>query len=255
MQSGWIWLLISTLFFVGGLTYVTWALRAGRYRPSLLNMAIMAGGFFAQCVFLGIRGQQVGRCPITTLPEFLVFLSWSVLLLYFFLGRAFRLSLLGAFTAPLVVIFQVIALAFLKPAVHQPVDDYWLEMHVPISILSHGAFALSAIAGVMFLIQNRMLKRAQLKALSWNMPDIQHLNRAIVRLIVIGLVLLTIGIASGFATKTPPTGLHLIVSLTVWAAYAGLLAVKFVRGLASSQTALAAVGAFVLAVIFQIVPH
>ncbi|MFT5471169.1 MAG: HemX protein [Verrucomicrobiales bacterium] len=255
MQSAWIWLLISTLFFLGGLVYVATALRTGRYRPSMLNMAIMACGFLAQCAFLRIRGEQVGRCPITTPSELLVFLSWSVVLLYFILGRAFRLSLLGAFCVPLVVAFQTFALILLTPAKRDPANDYWLEMHVPVSILSYGAFALAAVAGVMFFIQNRMLKRAQLRPLSLNLPDIRHLNQAIVRLIIIGLVLLTIGIASGFATTKPPTGLHLVISLTVWAAYAGLLCVKFIRGLASSQTALAAVGAFILAVVSQVIPH
>lgn len=230
--------------------------KIGRFKPSLVSLGIMSIGFAFLCYFLQLRGQQVGRCPITTPSELLVFLSWSVMLLYFLLGRAFRLSLLGAFTAPMVAAFQAIALpAMATPGEHQPTDDYWAELHVPISILAYGAFGLAAIAGIMYLVQNRLLKRAQLKTLSWNLPDIRHLNQAIVRLVVIGLLLLLIGIASGFAIESPPTGLHLALSFAVWAAYAVLLAVKFARGLASQQTAVAAAGVFVFAVVAQLIQH
>lgn len=249
MQTAWIWLLISTLFFVGGLAYVVLALRSGRYKPSLLNMAIMACGFVAQCGFLYLRGQELGRCPITTPAELLVFVSWSIVGLYFLLGRAFRLSLLGAFTAPLVALFQLFALPFLRePAERNPADDYWLEMHASVSLLAYGAFALACIAGVMFLVQNRMLKRAQLEALSWNLPDIRHLGQAIVRLIGIGLILLSLGIASAFGMAHLPSGLHLALSLTVWLAYAALLGLRILKSLPTQKIALAAVFAFILPV-------
>ena len=94
---------------------------------------VMACGFIAQCGFLYLRGQELGRCPITTPAELLVFVSWSIVGLYFLLGRAFRLSLLGAFTAPLVALFQLLALPFLRePAARNPADDYWLEMHASV---------------------------------------------------------------------------------------------------------------------------
>ena len=38
------------------------------------------------------------------------FLSWSIALIYLLVGPAYRLSLMGAFTAPLISIIQVTAL-------------------------------------------------------------------------------------------------------------------------------------------------
>ncbi len=250
MQTGWTWLLISTLCFLGGLAYVAISLRTGRYHPSPLNLCIMAAGFVAQSLFLAQRGEAAGRCPITNPFEILVFVAWCAVLLYFILGRTFRLSLLGAFTAPLVSVFQLIALPFLRqPPEHRPANDYWLEMHASVSLLAYGAFALSCIAGVMYLVQDGLLKRAKLQDLSYNLPPVTNLSKAIVRLIGIGLLLLTLGIASGFGTEKPPTGVHLLLSLSVWAVYAALLSVKLFSPFSSQSTARITVAAFALPVI------
>jgi len=249
MHADTLWLLLSTLFFLGGFAYVTISLRSGRYHPSLVNLAIMAGGFVCQSVFLYYRGKDTGGCPISNGYEILVFVSWSAVLLYFILGRTFRLSLMGAFTAPMVSVFQLIALPFIGRPVYDPVSDYWLEMHASVSLLAYGAFALACIAGVMFLVQNRLLKKAQLQSLSYNLPPVTNLSSAIVQLMGIGLLLLTLGILSGFKTQNPPSALHLVLSFTVWIVYAGVLVVKMFRGLPCQQTAKAAVGAFAFPIV------
>jgi len=248
--SGWIWLVISTVFFLGGFVQAVLSLRSGRFQPPAAKLVAMAVGFVAQCMFLAVRGQAAGRCPITSPQEILVFVSWSAVLLYFLLGRAFRLSLLGMFIAPMVSLFQLLALPFLRTAVvHHPADDYWLEMHASISLLAYGAFALACIAGVMFLVQDRLLHRGDLRALSYELPPVTNLATAIVRLMVIGLILLSLGIASGFGMARPPSGVHLLLSVAVWLSYSVLLAVKWWRGLPSLETARAAVIAFGLPVI------
>ncbi len=250
MHDAWTWLLISTFFFLAGFAYVAISLRTGRYHPSRLNLVIMAIGFVAQCFFLAERGAALGRCPITNPFEILVFVSWSAVLLYFILGRTFRLSLMGAFTAPLVSFFQLIALPFLRELPKfRPANDYWLEMHASVSLLAYGAFALACIAGVMFMVQDRLLKRADLQDLSYNLPPVTNLSQAITRLVGIGLALLTVGIASGFGTEKPPTGLHLILSLFVWLAYAAVLGLKFHRGISSQLTARLTVFVFVLPIV------
>lgn len=248
--SGWIWLALSTACFLGGFAQSVLALRRGLYQPPVSKLLAMAAGFTGQCVFLAVRGGAAGRCPITSPQEILVFVSWSAVLLYFVLGRAFRLSLLGLFIAPMVSLFQLLALPFLRqPAEHRPAGDYWLEMHASVSLLAYGAFALACIAGVMFLVQDHFLRRAELQALSYELPPVTNLATAIVRLMSIGLVLLSIGIASGFGTARPPSGLHLLLSVGVWLAYAALLAVKWWKGLPSLETARAAVIVFGLPVI------
>src|SRR3954452_1648110 len=86
------------------------ALRAGIFRPGKFNFFAIGLGFVFQTAFLSIRGHALGRCPLTNLFEVFVFLAWSVALIYLLIGPAYRLSLMGAFTAPLVFLIQTFAL-------------------------------------------------------------------------------------------------------------------------------------------------
>jgi len=116
---GLLFLAISTAFFLGGFLFALAMLRSGRRRP-VANMAVMGAGFVFQCLFLFLRGELHGRCPITSGPEVLVFVSWSIVIMYFVVGKAFRLSLIGLFTAPIVFLFQAVALAWLAAGPRSP---------------------------------------------------------------------------------------------------------------------------------------
>src|ERR1051326_8548531 len=130
-------------------------LRAGVFRRVRFNFFAIGVGFIFQTAFLSIRGHALGRCPLTNLFEVFIFLGWSLALMYVVVGPLYRLSLMGAFTAPLVVLLQAFALIApidIRHPVRVPANP-WLEFHASISIVAYGAFALACIAGVMYLIQ------------------------------------------------------------------------------------------------------
>src|SRR4030095_820396 len=129
-------------------------------------------GFLLQTIFLSVRGHELGRCPITNLFEVFIFLAWSVALIYMLVGPAYRLSLMGAFTAPLVFLLQGFALIApidVRHAVKTPANS-WLEFHASISIVAYGAFGLACIAGVMYLVQESQLKTHQLHSIFYHLP-------------------------------------------------------------------------------------
>src|SRR5437764_1525386 len=150
-------ILFSTLCYLVAVAHTLATLRDGVFRPRRFNFVSIALGFVFQSAFLSIRGHALGRCPITNLFEVFVFLAWSVALIYLLIGPAYRLSLMGAFTAPLVLLIQSFAL--LAPIdVAQPVRvavNPWIEFHASISMMAYGAFALACVAGVMYLVQER----------------------------------------------------------------------------------------------------
>ncbi|MEZ5326238.1 MAG: hypothetical protein R3F19_14400 [Verrucomicrobiales bacterium] len=124
--SGQALLLLSTVCFLVGFIYAFLTLRSDNAARSRMTLVFMGGGFLLQGAFLYMRGQQLGRCPITSVPELLAFLSWAVVLYYFVIGSTFQLSLLGFFSYPLVVVLQLIAVIFMP----QPTTghaDFWHE--------------------------------------------------------------------------------------------------------------------------------
>src|SRR5258708_37925206 len=170
-------LIVSTLCFLAAVAHTLATLRDGVFRPRRFNFLAIAVGFALQSAFLTIRGHALGRCPITNLFEVFVFLAWSVALIYLVVGPAYRLSLMGAFTAPLVLLLQGFALISPIDTRH-PVSvpaNSWLEFHASMSLVAYGVFALACIAGVMYLLQERQLKTHQLHSIFYHLPPLTNL--------------------------------------------------------------------------------
>jgi ABC-type uncharacterized transport system permease subunit len=246
-------LIVATLFFLGGFAYSTYALGARRYRSARLNLALMVLGFAGQSVFLYLRGQAVGRCPITSAFEVIIFVSWSVVLLYLLVGPAFHLSLLGVFTAPLVFVFHLAALLMPERATAAVPSaggvDFWLEVHASVSLVAYGAFALAGVAGTMYLVQDWLLKTHRTNLLFYELPPVAHLGKATLRLMVLGFGLLSVGIVSAHRMEAQPEPLKLWLSYAIWAVYGLVIASAFWKGSTNKRVARAAVGAFVLPVL------
>lgn len=243
----WYLIIATLLAALGGL----WGMMSVRHGTrSRWTVFWMAAVFLCQIGFLYHRGQLRGACPLRDWGEILAYLSWSLTLFYLLVGPAYRISLLGVFTAPLVAIFQGIALIpgvlTLHPA-RVVQTTAWGETHSATSVLAYGALALAAVAGVMFLVLDRQLKEHHLKSgLFRNLPPARELLVSLERLLWLGTVLLTFGIIAGFLMPhTADATAHLIAAVAVWAGYAGLLAVKSVRGMTGKRLSLVAVAWFV----------
>ncbi len=242
-------LLVSTLFFFLAMVRTVVAIRGGNYQPAGFNFFAIALGFVLQTAFLTVRGQALGRCPLTSLFEVFIFLAWSVSLIYLLVGPAYRLSLMGAFTAPLVFGLQTFALLALIDQRHprQLDPSPWLELHASVSLIAYGAFALACVAGLMYLVQERQLKRRRLNSMFYHFPPLTDLFAAITRLLWLGFALLTVGIAAGFFTGQPLPYVKIAWSLGVWLFYAAILFARHLGTTAPRAIAALCVVAFTAA--------
>lgn len=226
-------LMLSTLCFLGAFAAAASRVVAAAYRATWPHHVLMLLGFLGQCWVLALRGRELGRCPITQPWELLVFISWGVVMMYWVVGPAYRVSLMGIITAPLVWLFQILAIALQGTVAPRPGDsifqtptriDPWLEWHATVSLLAYAAFALAASAGILFLFQNRQLKSGHPHRLIFNLPPLRNLGRGLVGLLHAGFALLSVGILTAYFMESRPTGLKLAASWTVWAAYLAVLA-------------------------------
>ena len=230
---------LSTLCFLAAVVRTVVELRGGIFRPARFNFVAIGLGFIFQTAFLSIRGAALDRCPLTNLFEVLVFIAWSIALFYMLVGPAYRLSLMGAFTAPLVFLIQTFALLgpidtpyrFKLPA------NRWLEFHASFSTVAYGAFALACIAGVMYLVQERQLKTRHLHSIFYHLPPLPDLFGAITRLLWWGFALYSVGLVSGFFTGHPLPRGQVIWAIAVWLLYAVILQGRHLHKLAPKRVA------------------
>lgn len=227
-------------------------LRAGGSGATLqrLNYSTMAVGFALHTFFLYLRGQQVGRCPLTNLFETQAFIAWAAVLFFLLIGPSYRVSFLGAFTAPLVLLICLASLILPIDIVQpQPTTrSAWVEFHAAIAILASGAFALAFATGVMYLRQERQLKRRQLSSSFLLLPSIEQLDLIHYRLLITGFVMLTAGMIGGFISYhivghwTKP---KIIWAVSVWILYGALVLARGLWTLRGRKVAMASMASFV----------
>ncbi len=251
-----VWLDASTFCFLLSFAYTAGTLGERRGYSTWWNLGVVAVGFALQTAFLCVRGAAVGRCPLTNHFEVVAFLSWAMVLFYLVVGNTYRLSPLGLFTAPLAFGLQTFALLALDDrapgGAHIPRSGVnpSLEFHAAFSVLSFGAFALAALAGGMYLWQERQLKSHRLKFLFFQLPPISDLIQLNARLLVVGLALLTLGLGAGCNLGAPNAWPHLVWAIVIWLLYAFIVLARWGRWrLAPRRVASLSVAAFTVALL------
>lgn len=224
-------LIFATICYLVAVIRTIISFRARVFRRSRFAFVTIAAGFLLQSAFLFLRGHSLGSCPITNLFEVLVFLAWSIALIYLLIGPAYRLSLMGAFTAPLVFLLQLTALLapIDAPRARALAPNPWLEFHASISIIAYGAFALACVAGAMYLVQERQLKTHQLRSIFHHLPPLPNVFSAMTRLLWFGFVLYSVGLISGFFVNEPLPWTKIALAIAIWILYGAILQSRYLR--------------------------
>jgi ABC-type transport system involved in cytochrome c biogenesis permease subunit len=244
---------LAEFFFVvsGVLTWLRWQTNEAASRLHRSNYLAMLAGFGLQTAFLYLRGLAVGRCPLTNAFETTVFVTWGATLFYLLIGPSYRVSFLGAFTAPLVLAISAVALLGLDdtPRLASLKHSPWVDFHAAIGILATGAFALAAVIAGMYLRQERQLKSHHPGRTFFLLPAIEQLEVIGGRLIILGFALLTVGMAGGVVSvhKVGPwTPGKTAWSVAVWLAYGALLMAQMTGTLRGRRLARTVIVLFVL---------
>jgi len=228
----WIW--FASALYVAGFALGTYKLLKGRKASRGRIYLIIAVGFILQTIGLNLRGMAVHGCPIGNTFEIFQFTAWSATSLYLLIGVTFRLSLLGYFTSSLSAILTLVSLAVPSwdatttiSAFHNP----WIEFHAALALFSYGVFALLALTSTMYLLQLYSLQHRNLRGFFSFLPSIMELDHISLRLLTAGVILMTASVAVGSVYWVRDTATvdsaKLIVTFSVWFAYALALTLRW----------------------------
>ena len=240
-------------YFVATLVFIVYLVkhnevlvRTGRY--------IIYGGFVAHTLTLVLRLMESGRAPVASLHESLTLYAWLIVAAYLVLLFKYRMEVLGAFVAPFALLLTITA-SFL-PSEIVPLapllESYWLPVHVVLAFLGNTFFALACIVGIMYLIQDRYLKKRKIKGLYFILPSVEVLDDLGYRCLTYGFPLLTLAIISGAVWSEYSLGSYWswgarqVWSLITWMLYAALLHGRLTTGWRGRKSAIFSVAAFLI---------
>lgn len=246
---------VGTSFYLGALFFGVVMILLRKPYPRAVMFALLAAGFTCQTLGLNLRGAEIKGCPLGNIFEISQFIVWSLVLLYFIIGPAFRLRLLGLFTAGLAGLLSSIALLIPTWDGSYPAGIFggnpWIELHAALAIFSYGIFAIVALVSAMFLIQQRGLKKKQFKGVYQHLPSVQQLDLMAKRLLITGVLVLSAALIFGavFWINHPERVpvFKLSVTCLVWAGYLAVMLLRLQQRLVTRHHALASIALFIFA--------
>lgn len=192
---------------IGGFIIAAITALAALIQPTRVQIrwADWAGAFATGSLFayFMIRFVNDGTEPLQNMFDVVSLSALLVAMIYFVASRLKKLSSLAAFTYPAVtIIFLVNFMLAGTTSADQstPLKNPMLVAHIVLTILAYGVFFMASLAATMFLIQERMLKKHKDPAILRSFPPLESLRRLVNTCILIGLPVLTVAFALGFAS-------------------------------------------------------
>ncbi len=246
----------SLFYFAGTVTYLSYIVLL-KERLSKAAAAVVFAGFALHTLALITRYIEAGYTPVTNLYESLSFFAWILVGLLLIINRKYKVKVLGAFLTPLALICVLFGLALPQEIVPiAPVlKSFWHPFHVFFAFVGDAVFALAFCCGVMYLMQERLLKSQSAGALTRRLPSLKVLDDLNYQSLIFGFPLLTLGIITGAIWAEYAWGRYWgwdpkeTWSLITWFLYAALLHQRLAIGWKGRKPALMAMIGF-LAVVF-----
>ncbi|HJU06109.1 MAG TPA: cytochrome c biogenesis protein CcsA [Nitrospiraceae bacterium] len=187
----------TMVLYLGGTAFYLAYLVRRSEALSKVSLVFTGLGFLAHTVALLTRMMAAGHVPLTSSHEAISFFSWALVLVFLWVEARHRIHILGSFILPLAFISLLSAAALPKevPTLEPVLRTVWL--HVTLSILGTVGFAVAFVAGLMYLIQERLLKSKRFNVLYSKLPPLDFLDQLNQQSIVLGFPLLTLGILVG----------------------------------------------------------
>lgn len=204
----------SILFLVTLAAYfvmmLLWFLFVAVKKPALSKLAIrvQAGALLVHTAAIVLRGILMGRLPMANQYEFSTAFAWALALVSLIFILKFRFPALGAFSSPVTLLLAAYAglmkLNELKVIAAGGVDSIrnlmpalrssWLGIHVSTVIVAYGAFGVSFVLSIVFLLRDRMKENG-----FWDthIPQKEKLDTISYRCVSLGMMFLTVTIGFG----------------------------------------------------------
>ena len=237
------------LYFAAMILYFVF-IAVKRDAVSKVAMIIHAAGLIIHTAAIVLRGIAAGRLPLTNQYEFATAFAWGLSLVSLVFILKFKFPVLGAFSAP--VTFLIIGYAAMQSKkIHElmpALQSGWLGFHVSTAIIAYGAFGVSAVIAVIFLLRDKMKDKGFLDR---HIPNKEKLDMISYRSAALGILFLTFTIITGAIWAERAWGSYWswdpkeTWSLVTWIVYAVYLHLRIRRGWRGKSAAIFAAIGFV----------
>ncbi|NQU02883.1 MAG: c-type cytochrome biogenesis protein CcsB [Syntrophaceae bacterium] len=240
-------------YFLSTVGYIA-SLLIRRVFVAKVSTWILFSAFFVHSIYIVFRWAETGYGPVANTYESLSFVAWSISGVYLAFQLMTKTRVLGAFVSPLAFILAIGASVTLMGDVSMPeaFKGPWALVHIMLSLTGEALFALAFLAGLMYLLQDSLIRKKNVHSFSRILPSLRDLDRINHIAVLWGFFLLTFGIIAGSIWARTVWGNQWqwdpkqISTLAAWLIYALLVHQRIAIGWKGRKAAFLSIIAFVI---------
>ncbi|MCH6552532.1 MAG: cytochrome c biogenesis protein CcsA [Acidobacteria bacterium] len=255
MSSLWLW--AAALFYSLGLAFALLTVVQQRRTWFRLAMSGIGLGFLFHFVSLVERGITAGHFPVTNISEATSLFAFLITAGFLLAHRRYHMTSFTVFALPVVFVMTLAAAASQHPSptVAPILKSGWVPLHVSATLIGYAALLLACLAGVMYLIQERELKRKNPHAFYYRLPPLETIDRLGSQTLAIGFPFITVGMSVGLlgAMASWEAGWvqdpKVAISALLWVIYLLLILSRVRAGWRGHKAALSAILGLAMALV------
>ncbi len=185
-------------YFVSTAGYIA-SLFVGRVRVAKIATWIFSLAFSLHTVCIVMQWAGTNLTPSSNIYGSFSFIAWAVSGAYLAFQTKTKTQTLGAFVSPTVVVMMIAASAGLMDEHPIPfaLRGPLVTFHIVLQLTGGAFFALACLAGIVYLVQDRLIRGKKVAGFSRLLPPLQDLDRINHLCTVWGFPLMTLGIIAG----------------------------------------------------------
>ncbi|MDQ7785468.1 MAG: c-type cytochrome biogenesis protein CcsB [Desulfomonilaceae bacterium] len=246
---------IALVLYLGAsLGYLAFLLKAGAHEAPLGFWCALSG-FAAHTLSILHRAIFSGFFPLATSFDALSFFAWFIVGLFLLVGVRHPSPIFGAIGIPIAACLMLVGTTLsyqIKEPVVPVLRSWWLPIHVVLAIAGNAVFTLTAIGGLMYIVQERLIKTKRIGRFYKLLPSLDTLDAINRQGLPLGFFFLTLGIISGALWAGSVWGFYWswdpkeTWSLITWFVYAVMVHQRVVLGWRGKRAAMLAIVGFCL---------
>ncbi|WP_409270832.1 cytochrome c biogenesis protein CcsA [Neobacillus sp. SCS-31] len=220
---------------------------------------LLAFVWILQTLFLFLYMVKTGRFPVLTIMEGLYFYAWVLVSLSLAINRLLKMDFIVFFTN--ILGFIVMAIHIFAPmqyeshVIGEQLISELLLIHITMAILSYGAFSMSFVFSLLYLVQYDLLKRKKWGTRLVRIADLSRLEHFSYLHAVIGVPMLLLSLILGLqwafikVPDMPWYDMKVIGSFLLLATYSVYLYLRIAKSMAGKSLALWNIASFLFVLI------
>lgn len=252
------WLRVALCFYGVGLAYALASFWGGRQVLTRITLPAVGLGMTFHFVALIENAWQSRVWAPGSMHELESLLAFLLMVFFFAIYARYQATAPGLAVFPLVFLLTASAALPSTPAeTSMPllVSRQWIYFHVGLIFIGYSALLFSFIASILYLIQERNLKRKTTSGFWSRLPALAVMDDIGYKCLIWGFPFMTLGLISGAILAEARYGPRyfvdpkILLSILVWLVYMVLLYTRWSAGWRGRRAAYLATFAFAAAVV------